>query len=131
MTERAPEHAGGEPPDPELLRAHLDGRWAAARQSARDLFRDPRFAPPPIDADQATHRESLLDRLLLLAEAGATQGGFPSRYGGGDDLGGWITGFEMLAFGDLSLLVKVGVQFGLFAGAILHLGTERHHRAYL
>jgi acyl-CoA oxidase len=25
----------------------------------------------------------------------------------------------------------VGVQFGLFAGAILHLGTERHHAAYL
>ena len=33
--------------------------------------------------------------------------------------------------GDLSLLVKVGVQWGLFGGAILHLGTERHHRAYL
>jgi acyl-CoA oxidase len=73
----------------------------------------------------------VLDQLLLLVDAGATQGGFPSRYGGGDDLGGWITGFEMLGFGDLSLLVKVGVQFGLFAGAILHLGTERHHQAYL
>jgi acyl-CoA oxidase len=138
MTERAPEHAAGEqppdppvPPDPELLRAHLDGRWAAARQNARELFADPRFAPPPIDADLATHRESVLDQLLLLVDAGATQGGFPSRYGGGEDLGGWITGFEMLAFGDLSLLVKVGVQFGLFAGAILHLGTERHHQAYL
>ena len=29
--------------------------------------------------------------------------------------------------GDLSLLVKAGVQWGLFGGAILHLGTERHH----
>ncbi len=37
----------------------------------------------------------------------------------------------MLAFGDLSLLVKAGVQWGLFGGAILHLGTERHHDAYL
>src|SRR4051794_3980314 len=33
--------------------------------------------------------------------------------------------------GDLSLLVKCGVQFGLFGGAILHLGTARHHEAYL
>ena len=33
--------------------------------------------------------------------------------------------------GDLSLLVKCGVQFGLFGGAILHLGTERHHERYL
>ena len=29
------------------------------------------------------------------------------------------------------MLVKVGVQFGLFGGAILQLGTERHHAAYL
>ena len=35
------------------------------------------------------------------------------------------------AFGDLSVLVKVGVQFGLFGGAILQLGTKRHHDAYL
>ena len=34
-------------------------------------------------------------------------------------------------FGDLSVLVKVGVQFGLFGGAILQLGTEQHHEAYL
>jgi acyl-CoA oxidase len=145
MTERAQAHPGDEnpgtehpadeqlpaAPDPAVLRAHLDGRWAQARRSARELFADPRCAPPPFDADLATHRERVLDQLLLLVDAGATQGGFPSRYGGGDDLGGWITGFEMLGFGDLSLLVKVGVQFGLFAGAILHLGTERHHQAYL
>ena len=31
--------------------------------------------------------------------------------------------------GDLSLLVKAGVQWGLFGGAVLHLGTERHHAA--
>ena len=48
-----------------------------------------------------------------------------------DDLGGYVSGFETLGFGDLSLLVKVGVQFGLFGGAVLHLGTERHHERYL
>ena len=42
-----------------------------------------------------------------------------------------VTAFETLAMGDLSLLVKCGVQFGLFGGAILHLGTERHHERYL
>jgi acyl-CoA oxidase len=36
-----------------------------------------------------------------------------------------------MAFGDLSVLVKVGVQFGLFGGAILQLGTKKHHDAYL
>ncbi|HEU4568498.1 MAG TPA: acyl-CoA dehydrogenase, partial [Marmoricola sp.] len=57
--------------------------------------------------------------------------GFPKEYGGAGDVGASIAAFETLAMGDLSLLVKSGVQFGLFGGAILHLGTKRHHDAYL
>ena len=125
---------GAEPVDAAVLRRHLDGRWAAARDRGRALYRDPRFAVRADGGDGgelASQRAAVLRRVRTLVELGATQGGFPSRYGGGDDIGGWVTGFEMLALGDLSLLVKVGVQFGLFGGAILHLGTERHHRAYL
>ena len=57
--------------------------------------------------------------------------GFPRRYGGQGDVGGSVTSFEMLAFADLSLQVKAGVQWGLFGGAILHLGTEHHHESML
>ncbi len=32
---------------------------------------------------------------------------------------------------DLSLMVKAGVQWGLFGGAIENLGTERHHDEYI
>jgi acyl-CoA oxidase len=42
-----------------------------------------------------------------------------------------VAAFETLAHHDLSLLVKFGVQFGLFGGAVQQLGTERHHAAYL
>ena len=66
-----------------------------------------------------------------LAGRGETVAGYPPEYGGRGDLGGYISGFETLAFGDLSLLVKAGVQFGLLGGAVLHLGTERHHERYL
>ncbi len=38
---------------------------------------------------------------------------------------------EMLAMSDLSLMVKAGVQWGLFGGAVENLGTERHHEAYV
>jgi acyl-CoA oxidase len=48
-----------------------------------------------------------------------------------DDVAGSIAAFETLALGDLSLLVKCGVQFGLFGGAVLHLGTRKHHERYL
>src|SRR6478609_3171557 len=57
--------------------------------------------------------------------------GFPEEYGGGGDIGASVAAFETLAYGDLSVLVKVGVQFGLFGGAILQLGTKPHHDAYL
>jgi acyl-CoA oxidase len=66
-----------------------------------------------------------------MAGTGQTGMGFPKEYGGGGDLGASVAAFETLAFGDLSVLVKVGVQFGLFGGAILMLGTKRHHDAYL
>ena len=62
-----------------------------------------------------------------MAATGQTGMGFPKEYGGGGDIGASFAAFETLAFGDLSVLVKVGVQFGLFGGAILQLGTKRHH----
>ena len=64
-----------------------------------------------------------------LASEGDTGMGYPKEYGGKGSPGRSVTSFETLAMGDLSLLVKCGVQFGLFGGAILHLGTERHHEA--
>jgi acyl-CoA oxidase len=115
----------------EELCRHLDGRFADARTRARAVYAQDLFAVPEGEVSIADARERVLRQVLALVEQGLTQGGFPSRYGGGDDLGGWITGFEMLALGDLSLLVKMGVQFGLFGGAVLHLGTERHHAAHL
>ena len=55
----------------------------------------------------------------------ASASGFPKEYGGSDDSGGSVTSIEMLAFGDLSLMVKAGVQWGLFGGAVAAAG----HRA--
>jgi acyl-CoA oxidase len=66
-----------------------------------------------------------------LADTGRVGLGFPKEYGGSDDSGGSVTSIEMLAFGDLSLMVKAGVQWGLFGGAVQLLGTRRHHDAYL
>jgi acyl-CoA oxidase len=42
-----------------------------------------------------------------------------------------VAAFETLALGDLSLVVKFGVQFGLWGGAVHQLGTRRHHERYL
>ena len=114
----------------DALRQVLDGRWHAVRAEARELARDQRFAVTVGD-DVEQQRADVLDKLQALAGPQYSGRGFPAKYGGQDDVGGGVTAFEMLAFGDLSLLVKAGVQWGLFGGAILHLGTARHHDAYL
>ncbi len=110
----------------------LDGRYT----EVRDLVRTNLAAYSSVltDAETMTHadfRERVKDVVLEMAETGQTGMGFPTEYGGGGDIGASVAAFETLALGDLSVLVKTGVQFGLFGGAIQQLGTRRHHDAYL
>jgi acyl-CoA oxidase len=116
--------------DPTTLREVLDGRWAHVRRDARENLSDPDFLPVYGESMQEA-RERVTRAARKLAESGRVGLGFPKTYGGEDDAGGSTTSIEMLAFGDLSLMVKAGVQWGLFGGAIQLLGTQRHHDAYL
>ncbi|GAA4814684.1 acyl-CoA dehydrogenase [Nocardioides caeni] len=118
--------------DVPTLTAILDGPHAEVRRMVRELL--PTYAGVLEDAetmDRDAFRERVKDVVLEIADSGAAAMGFPQEYGGGGDIGASIAAFETLALGDLSVLVKVGVQFGLFGGAILQLGTQRHHDAYL
>jgi len=116
--------------DVAALRALLDGEHAEIRNRCRAWLSEPGNAPRP-DLPLEEHREQVLAWARELADAGETARGFPEEFGGRGQVGGAIAGFETLAFGDLSLLVKCGVQFGLFGGAVLHLGTRKHHEAHL
>ncbi|GAA1556819.1 acyl-CoA dehydrogenase [Kribbella lupini] len=114
------------------LREYLDGPHKAARDVVRDgLASHASLLDAGLRLSRDEYRDEVLRTLKEIAAQGHPSRGFPKEYGGQGDLGGFIAGFETLAFGDLSLMVKAGVQFGLFAGAILHLGTERHHDRYL
>jgi acyl-CoA oxidase len=114
------------------LRDVLDGAHAGVRRKVIDGLVP--HASVLADADTMPYdefRERVRDLLVDLSASGLTGLGFPTEYGGGGDIGASIAAFEALAHGDLSVLVKSGVQFGLFGGAILQLGTQRHHDAYL
>ncbi len=114
------------------LRDYLDGPHKAARDVVRaGLSADADLFELAVTLPRDEYRDRVLALLQRITAEGHPARGFPKEYGGEGDLGGFIAGFEMLAFGDLSLMVKAGVQFGLFAGAIMHLGTERHHERYL
>jgi acyl-CoA oxidase len=114
------------------MRDYLDGPHKAARDVVRaGLGAHADLGDLAVRLPRDEYRDRILDLLLQSAKDGLPARGYPKEYGGEADLGGFIAAFETLAFGDLSLMVKAGVQFGLFAGAIQHLGTEKHHERYL
>jgi acyl-CoA oxidase len=113
------------------LQTCLDGRWAAIRDETRSELDAERFAPPSQWLSLEDYRARIADQVQGIAETGHPARGFPVDSGGNGDLGGSVTAFEMLGHADLSLMVKAGVHWGLFGGAVANLGTERHHAAYL
>lgn len=121
-----------QPPEGDVgvLRRLLDGEHADIRNMVRGWLSEPgnqAITDRPLDE----YRQQVFDWAKELADAGQTALGFPREYGGENAVGKSIAAFETTAFGDLSLLVKIGVQFGLFGGAVLHLGTKQHHDRYL
>ena len=119
-------------PDPALLAAYLDAPYADVAAEVRaELAKGAAILDLQVEQSPDEFRETVLAALLDLASAGHTGIGFPTKYGGGGDIGASITAVQALAYSDLSLMVKAGAQFGLFGGAIWHLGTEWHHERYL
>ncbi|RBY77674.1 acyl-CoA oxidase [Geodermatophilus sp. TF02-6] len=116
--------------DPRALTEVLDGRWGHVRRDARENLHDPDLLP--VYGETVAEARARVTRMArTLAGSGRVTLGFPEEYGGEDDPGGSVVSVEMLAFGDLSVMVKAGVQWGLFGGAVQALGTQRHHDAYL
>src|ERR1700744_6664760 len=116
--------------EPGALTAVLDGRWADLRQEVRGQLAAAGVRDRS-DLSTEEYRRQVLEALRLLAKTGHSRLGFAREYGGRDDPAGSVVAHEMLGFGDLSLMVKAGVQWGLFGGAVQLLGTERHHQRYL
>ena len=108
----------------------LDGEHAGIRHKVRRLLSDPTFRYE-YGIDTATYRERVLAWCTELARQGLGALSYPEAYGGKADLGGFIAVAETVAFHDLSLMIKFGVQFGLFGGSVYQLGTEIHHKKYL
>ncbi|PSK96510.1 acyl-coenzyme A oxidase [Murinocardiopsis flavida] len=115
--------------DVDAMRTLLDGRWAHVREQAREVLTGDLFAPVH-GLGMAEHRARVLEQVKALAKTGIPGYGFSTAHGGAGDVGASAVAFEMLVC-DLSLMVKMGVQWGLFGGAVQALGTEAHHAEYL
>lgn len=76
-------------------------------------------------------RERIFSWVLELAHSGLAKMCYPTELGGQNDIEGFLTCIETLASFDMSLSIKFGVNFGLFAGSVYHLGSDYHHQKFL
>ena len=134
LSERRPTGTIPAGPEPTVDVAHLEdvllGRWREVRRDARAFLTDPRLHRVE-GMTSAEHRATVLEQLRILAAEGDVLRAFPTELGGADQHGAALARFEELLVADPSLQIKAGVQWGLFASAILHLGTEDHHQRLL
>lgn len=129
-----PIKVAGDPTAPQVnvsaLGQQLLGTWADVRLAARELTARPEMQRiEGLSMDE--HRARVFGQLKILADNGHVHRAFPVSLGGSNDHGGNIAGFEELVIADPSLQIKGGVQWGLFGAAVLHLGTKKHHKAFL
>ncbi len=116
--------------DPGAMAGVLGGPASETRQRVRALLSDGRFETVA-GLSIADYRARVSEWCRALADEGLGALSYPAEFGGGDDPAAFIATFETLAFFDLSLLTKFGVQFGLFGGSIHQLGSRRHHEKFL
>ena len=133
LTGTGDERAAPPAPPPgvvEEVAAHIHGGYADIRNRVREALARPELRIPD-EIPRGEYRQRTLAAVKVLADLGLGGVALPREWGGMGNPGGAVATFEELALGDLSVLVKYGVQFGLFGGSIAQLGTEKHHERYL
>lgn len=108
----------------------LDGVNADIIRKVKTIISDPEFKY--IDSGNLdAYREKVLQWCHHLADQGFGSIAYPKEYGGKGDMAAYFAIMEALSYHDLSLVIKFGVQFGLWGMSVYFLGTEKHHKKYL
>jgi len=117
--------------DPDSIKAILDGDEQGIIDQLRALLvKDEfNFVSPYISVSE--YREQVLSWCKLLASQNLGNTAYPIAYGGEDDIKKYFAIMESLSYHDLSMVIKFGVQFGLWGMSVLYLGTKKHHDKYL
>lgn len=109
---------------------YLNGDQSETISKVKTILQQPSFSyleNPTI----LEHREKVLEWCQVLALHNIGNLAYPVAYGGENDMAKYFVAMETLSYHDLSLVIKFGVQFGLFGMSVFLLGTEKHHRKYL
>lgn len=116
--------------DVAILASILDGEQAPIIKKVKEVITRPEFEYET-STDVSVYRERVLEWCKLLAKENLGNMAYPKRYGGGENIADYFAIMETLSYHDLSLVIKFGVQFGLWGMSIQSLGTEKHYQKYL
>ncbi len=116
--------------DVSKLTAILDGEQAPIINRVKSILRRPEFAYEN-STDIGVYRSNVYEWCKILASENLGKMAYPKAYGGGENMADYFAIMETLSYHDLSLVIKFGVQFGLWGMSVQSLGTEKHHKKYL
>lgn len=115
------------PVNPSFLASLMAGGYPADREKIFDFFVNRPDLETPVEIAKAEHRELVYKQLTALVnEAGVNLMKYlmedPARY---------FAVMEAVGFIDVSLGIKLGVQYSLWGGSVVNLGTQKHRDKYL
>jgi len=116
--------------DVQKITALLDGKEAAIIKKVKSVISRPEFAYET-STDINVFRETVYNWCKILADENLGNMAYPKQYGGGENIADYFAIMETLSYHDLSLVIKFGVQFGLWGMSVQSLGTEKHYAKYL
>lgn len=116
--------------DVSKLTAILDGNQVGIINKVKAVISRPEFAYE-YELDIAAYRNKVYDWCKILAKENFGNKAYPKEYGGGNDIEAYFAIMETLSYHDLSLVIKFGVQFGLWGMSVYSLGTQKHYEKYL
>ncbi|MFH6936199.1 acyl-CoA dehydrogenase [Flavobacterium sp. FlaQc-30] len=116
--------------DIEQLTSILNGKEAPIINRVKSIISKPEFAYET-STDITIYRQTVYKWCKILAEENLGNMAYPKQYGGGENIADYFAVMETLSYHDLSLVIKFGVQFGLWGMSVQSLGTEKHYVKYL
>ena len=108
----------------------LNGKEAAIINRVKSVISRPEFAYET-STDIQVYRQTVYNWCKILAGENLGNMAYPKQYGGGENIADYFAIMETLSYHDLSLVIKFGVQFGLWGMSVQSLGTEKHYAKYL
>lgn len=116
--------------DTNKLTEILDGEQASIIKRVKSIISKPEFAYET-STDINVYRAKVYEWCKILANENLGNMAYPKQYGGGENIADYFAIMETLSYHDLSLVIKFGVQFGLWGMSVQSLGTEKHYSKYL